>query len=134
MHFRNTGSVDTPIIENIRPLDVGIGVPADGHVILHHSKGSTAEETDFLPIDESVAANADIHLTPNCGRSSDGALPFFNLQWKGGGVVGAIGWSGQWAMRLRRETPGGLTLQAGQQTTHFKLHPGESIRTPRILL
>jgi alpha-galactosidase len=134
MHFRNNGSIDTPIIEEIRPLDVGIGVPADGTVVLHHSKGSTAEETDFLPIDEPLPVNADINLAPNGGRSSDGVLPFFNLQWKGGGVLGAIGWSGQWAMRLRREQPDELTLQAGQQTTHFTLHPGETVRTPRILL
>jgi PKD repeat protein len=37
-------------------------------------------------------------------------------------------------MRLHRETGGAVTLQAGQQLTHFTLHPGESVRTPRILL
>ncbi|GAG30835.1 unnamed protein product, partial [marine sediment metagenome] len=78
----------------------------------------------------------------------------------------AIGWSGQWEMRLRRDAMAtsslqgkfplapdeerelrehmerefvcradrSLHLEAGQQTTHFKLHPGERVRTPRILL
>ena len=62
-------------------------------------------------------------------------LPFFNLQWPQGGLVGAVGWSGQWALRActaRRRVK--LELQAGQQTTHFKLQPGETVRTPRILL
>jgi alpha-galactosidase len=134
LHFRNTGKVDTPLLENIRPLDLGIASPADVPVVLHHSRGSQCEPTDFLPMDEPVAVNAEINLAPNGGRSSDGVLPFFNLQWKGGGVVGAIGWSGQWAMRLHREANGSLVLQAGQQLTHFTLHPAETVRTPRILL
>ena len=134
LYFRNTGKADTPILENIRPLDLGIASPADAPVVLHRSKGSQCEPTDFLPTDEPVAVNAEINLAPNGGRSSDGVLPFFNLQWKGGGLVGAIGWSGQWAMRLHRAAGGSLTLQAGQQLTHFKLHPAESVRTPRILL
>ena len=134
LRFRNQGQADTPIIEDVRPLDLAITVPPSSVVVLHRSKGSTCEATDFLPIDEPVAAKADINLAPNGGRSSDGVLPFFNLQWQGGGLVTAVGWSGQWAMRLRRETSGKLKFQAGQQTTHLKLHPGESIRTPRILL
>ncbi len=134
LHFRNTGKADTPILEDIRPLDLGIASPADASVILHRGNGSRCAPTDFLPIDQPVAVNAEINLAPIGGRSSDGVLPFFNLQWNGGGLVGAIGWSGQWAMRLYREAGGSLTLQAGQQLTHFKLHPDESVRTPRILL
>ena len=140
LRFQNLGNADTPIIEDIRPLDLEITVPGGGNdaqqadVILHHCKGSTCQATDFLPVEEPVVTNADIRLTPNGGRSSDGELPFFNLAWHRGGIVGAIGWSGQWSMRLRRPSPGQLRLDAGQQTTHFKLHPGESVRTPRILL
>ena len=60
--------------------------------------GSTCGPTDFLPIDEAVPPAAKIQLSPQGGRSSNGCLPFFNLQWPGGGLVGAIGWSGQWTM------------------------------------
>jgi len=134
LRFRNTGDADTPILERILPLDLGIGVPAEGAVTLHHAHGSTCSPTDFLPIDQPVPPKAVLDLAPNGGRSSDGRLPFFNLAWPGGGVGGAIGWSGQWAMRLERKEDGSLTVQAGQQTTRLKLHPGESIRTPRILL
>ena len=135
LYFRNTGNADTPIIENIQPLDLGITVPKDSNVVLHRSNGSRLEPVDFLPSNQPVAAGADIHLAPNewkiVGRR---AWPFFNLQWNCGGLVGAIGWSGQWAMQLRRDAANGLTLQAGQQTVHLKLHSGERIRTPRILL
>jgi alpha-galactosidase len=134
LHLRNGGAGDTPVLEDILPLDVRCGVPGDAKVVLHHAHGSTCAASDFLPIDQPVAPKAEIRLAPNGGRSSNGCLPFFNLAWPGGGVVAAIGWSGQWAMRLRRDEGGGLHLQAGQEKTHLKLHPGEGIRTPRILL
>ncbi len=133
LYMTNTGASDTPMIEDIRPLDMRIAAPA-GQVTLHHSNGSTCASTDFLPVDQSINPGSEINLAPNGGRSSDGNLPFFNLEWNGGGLAGAVGWSGQWALRLRRDADNQLTLQAGQQVTHLKLHPGESIRTPRILL
>ncbi|MHB8974176.1 MAG: alpha-galactosidase [Pirellulaceae bacterium] len=134
LHFRNTGTADTPIIQDIRPLDVKVAVPNGHEVVLHHSQGSTCQSTDFQPLATPVATGTDIQLAPNGGRSSDGALPFFNLQWSQGGLVGAVGWSGQWALRVHRASPGELQLHAGQQTTHFKLQPSETVRTPRILL
>ena len=36
-------------------------------------------------------------------------------------------------MDVRRAASGELNVQAGQELTHLKLHPGESIRTPRML-
>jgi alpha-galactosidase len=134
LHLHNAGNADTPIIESLRPLDLGIVVPADGKVVLHRSNGSRLEPVDFLPSDQAVEKRANIRLTPNGGRSSDGVLPFFGLQWPRGGLVGAIGWSGQWAMQLCRDAADRVTLQAGQQTVRLTLHPGESMRTPRILL
>ena len=86
-----------------------------------------------MPITEPVAPGSEIRLAPTGGRSSNGVMPFFNLELGGGGIAGAVGWSGQSSMRLSR-TADRLSLQAGQQTIHLKLHPGESIRTPRILL
>lgn len=134
LRFRNTGAADTPVIAAVLPLDAAVRVPEKGDVILHHSNGSTCAPTDFLPLDQAVPRDGAIDMAPVGGRSSNGRLPFFNLAWPGGGVVGAIGWSGQWSMRCRRDKSGVITLQAGQQTTHFLLHPGEEVRTPRILL
>ena len=70
---------------------------------------------------------------PGDGRLSQTALPYFNVQWRDGGLVGAIGWTGQWALAARSGQHE-LAIEAGQQRTHFRLLPGESIRTPRILL
>ncbi len=69
------------------------------------------------------------------GRSSCGALPFYNLERvDGNGLVGAIGWTGDWEARFWRESDGGVRVRAGMQRTHLRLRPGEEIRTPRILL
>ena len=134
LRIRNTGTGDTPILENILPLDLRSRDAVPGDVVLHHAHGSTCTPTDFLPIDQPVAPKSELKVAPSGGRSSNGRLPFFNLAWQGGGVVGAIGWSGQWELNLTRGEGGDLRLRVGQQGTHLKLHPGESIRTPRILL
>ncbi|MCY3018007.1 MAG: alpha-galactosidase [Planctomycetota bacterium] len=131
--FRNGGNADTPLLERILPLDLSITAPA-GDVTLHHSHGSTCTETDYLPLDQKVGPNGHISLAPNGGRSSDGRLPFYNLAWADGGLVGAIGWSGQWALNLHRDASQHVTLQMGQQTSRFALQPGERVRTPRNVL
>ena len=133
LHFTNTGSADTPQLTQILPLAVQANVP-EAAVTLHHSPGSDAVPGDFLPQESAVPPGARIELAPNRGRSSDGALPFFNLEWGDGGVVGAIGWSGQWVLRVQRDAEQQITLEAGQQTANLLLHPGETVRTPRILL
>ncbi len=61
-------------------------------------------------------------------------MPFFNLETGGQGLIGAVGWTGNWAAQFDRGGDGRLWLAAGMQRTHLKLLPGESIRTPRILL
>jgi alpha-galactosidase len=133
VYFRNTGTSATPILEQIKVLDTSFASPA-GEVHLHHSKGSECTEDDFLPLIDNIAPGGQFALAPLGGRGSSGCLPFFNLEWNGGGVVGAIGWSGQWELKLNRDAQQQLTLQAGQQTTHLSLLPGELIRTPRMLL
>ena len=146
LQFTNTGGNDTPIIEQILPLDAAIPVSKD-RVILHHSRGSSWEPADFRPSDTLLDPGLRVELTPAGGRSSDGQLPFFNLEWDGGGLVGAIGWSGRWRLSAERNAetwhypngewaaiPSLVALQAGQYATHLTLHPGETIRTPRILL
>jgi alpha-galactosidase len=132
--FRNTGQADAPLLEKILPLDLSITLRQSGDVVFHHSHGSTCTETDFLPLDQKVGPNGQVSLAPNGGRSTDGRLPFYNLAWSDGGLVGAVGWTGQWALDMRRDAAQHLTLRAGLQTSRFVLHPGERVRTPRILL
>ena len=132
--LRNAGDKDTPILEKIHPLDLQLDVAQGGEIVLHYANGSTCSPTDYQPLDQPLKPESEIVLQPVGGRSSNGRLPFFNLDWGSGGLVAAIGWSGQWQCRLARDAGNHLTVEAGQQTTRFVLHPGESVRTPRILL
>ena len=50
------------------------------------------------------------------------------------GMIAAIGWSGQWRASLERSNTGPTTLRAGMEKLSLVLHPGEKIRTPRILI
>ena len=101
---------------------------------LHYAEGSHALITDFQPLEKTLEPGQITQLAAFGGRSSDGTLPLFNLAKPGGGgVVIGVGWTGQWAASLRRSERG-VDVQAGMEVTHLRLHPGESIRTPAVLL
>lgn len=133
LEVANPGAHDTPIIENLLPLDIAWPRPAGDPLLLHYANGSKCVLDDFLPIAAELGAGSPIALAPNGGRSSDGVLPFINLQWPGGGCVLAVGWSGHWsaAFDAGEQT---IHARAGMERTRLCLHPGEQIRTPRILL
>jgi len=133
LQFRNAGSHRAPIIEHIEPLDLEIAASNQERFTLHHSLGDSNSADSFAPVDEPLAPGGRVTLAPTGGRSSDGCLPFFNLQRRGGGVVIAIGWSGQWQADFRRGDRA-VQVECGMQATHLRLDPGETIRTPRILL
>ncbi len=137
LRVRNTGTRDTSIIENILPLDLQLNAPGAGKIVMHYVQGSMGTVKDYLPVNEEIASGTELNLAHYVLKGAnhvDGQLPFFNLEWTGGGLIGAVGWTGQWAVEVNGQSGRMVRLRAGQQKTHLKLHPGESIRTPRILL
>jgi alpha-galactosidase len=133
--FENTGSDDTPIIEDVQAIDTVWNYEQNGDVILHRSLGSSASRSDFAPIDEVMPPNTEIRLATMGGRSSNTTVfPFFNIEAPGEGAMLAIGWSGQWAISLMKDDDNGVKIRSGMELTHLKLHKGEKIRSPRILM
>ncbi len=131
LKFKNTGDADTPILENIQPLDLvwsGINNP-----VLHYSFGSNCRIDDFLYQQTPIASGAKIRKTSSGGRSAEETLPFFNVATPTEGFITAIGWTGQWAAEFAF-SGNVLKTRAGMEKTHLKLHPGEEIRTPSILV
>ena len=135
LHFKNTGKADTPIIEKIQTLDCLQTVSGKG-VVLHRALGESNSAKSFAPVDEPFQSNdfAEHTFAPNGGRSSDGNMPYFNVDWHSGGMLFAIGWSGQWDAGFQRRAESCMRVRAGQQLTHFILHPGETVRSPRIVM
>jgi alpha-galactosidase len=133
LHLTNRGSQETPVIEQLRALDVTVTLGAGATPVLHRLRGSSCAVNDWEPFHETLEPGQRIAFAPREGKSSLGACPFFNLEDGGGGVITAIGWSGQWVASVERTKSGGLRLQAGIENLHLKLRPGEAIRSPRIL-
>jgi alpha-galactosidase len=135
LEFANQGAQDSPLLEDIQALNVQLRTGFYRRpVVLHHLRGDLCNEQSFLPLETVVEPGKDVALAPSGGRSSNGAFPFFNAQYGEEGLIAAVGWSGQWLASLRRSPAGPTALQAGLEKTHLRLHPGERIRSPRILV
>lgn len=124
----NTGQTATPIIRDLLALDCTFqgATPVLAHCNgdFYSAEGYTVEETP-LPAGERLT------FAPNGGRSCDGAFPYYRLTFADGGLALAIGWPAQWAASFQGAHDG-VHLCAGQEKTHLRLQPGESIRTPRM--
>lgn len=135
LHFENQGTQDSPIIENIQALDLQLSTGNSKRAaVLHQISGDVCGERSFMPFDTNLEVGKSISMAPAGGRPSNGTFSFFNFQYRDEGVITAIGWSGQWAASLDRSAAGPTRLRAGMEQTHLLLHPGERIRSPRILL
>ena len=143
LEFSNQGSADTPILSEIQPLQWDLPTGASRSV-LHAVRGSDAKVEDFTPIDTVLAPSRSVLIGTGSGRSSDasnapkgnrGSFPYFNLQTGDHGLLGAIGWTGSWRAHFTLNAGStAVALDAGMVKTHLKLNPGETIRTPRIVL
>ena len=133
--FENRGSDTTPVISDVQAADFSLSSTGTGDFVVHHADGSHADPTDFHPRDTKLTRGEELRFVPYGGRSSDGVLPYFNLEKPDGdGMIAAIGWTGQWAASFTQQSDVAVSFQAGMETTHLKLYPGEEIRTPSILL
>ena len=134
LYFMNTGVADTPIIENIQSLDVRWQRGAN-EFLLHYNIGSPADGTDYTPLESVLDGNSTKRLGAAGGRSTGAYMSYFNLERnKDDGLIVVVGWPGQWAVEFIRDQDQGLRLKAGQELTHFKLLPGEEVRTPLSVL
>lgn len=134
VYLKNTGSADTPILEDIQAFDGILPLATSGSAKLHWAKGAVASFDDFAPQETMLTAKAPVRLVPGGGRSSSQVMPFFNIEGAGGGIIAAIGWSGQWAAEFKSAQRDQMSMKAGMERTHLILHPGEPIRTPRMLM
>lgn len=132
-YFKNNGNLDTPILEDVQPLDMSVPLAGDGIPMILYSKGCGGMDTYALE-KHPLSQLDSLRLTNEGGGKTVVTIPFFDLQTDRGGLIGAVGWPGQWAISFSRPTEKAISLRAGMEMTHLSLHPGEEIRTPQILL
>ena len=136
VHFTNGGTRALPILTEVAALDLTWRCPGDA--FFYRAPGANETPCDFQfqrePLQTIRAKHGKLALHAGSeGRSSVDWLPFFNLQNGDDGLIVALGWTGQWYAEIDREGPE-ARLRAGMEGLRLALRPGESIRTPRILL
>jgi alpha-galactosidase len=130
-YFKNTGTSDSAVLQNLRGLDVTLArPPKSNEFVLHYSKGSPAGPTDYRPFELKLGAEESKHLATEGGRPTNTTLPYFNIAQCNKGTIAVLGWPGQWSADFIRNDGNELHVTAGQELTHFILHPGEEVRGP----
>ncbi|MBN2559590.1 MAG: alpha-galactosidase [Phycisphaerae bacterium] len=134
LYFKNTGTADTPIVADVQALDAGFVRPPNGEFTLHYNKGDLCAADSYEPLTEALGPNTSKQFAPGGGRPTNGQYPFWNVETPDGGFLVVIGWPGQWSARFERDGDSTLRIRAGQELTHFTLHPGEEVRSPLVVL
>ena len=118
VYLENTGTIDTPIIQNLQALDMRIERGPIGEFVLRMFADRPIETT----------------LKPNMSSQMVDPIAYFNVELLGEGIIIALGWPGQLGVDFTRDAQNGLQVSGGQKLTHFCLHPGEQVRTPLVVL
>ena len=134
LFFKNTGKENTPILEQIQAIDTRINRRGTQEFILHHNQGTTIAANDFAPLITELKPGLETRLTSSQGRPCGAVWPYFNIEGPEAGMIVVVGWPGKWSAQFNRDGNNNLRVAAGQDLTHFTLHPGEEIRTPLIVL
>jgi alpha-galactosidase len=133
VQLQNDGDTDSGVLTELRPLDLSWPVRPDDLPVLATTNGSLCRLDDFLPWERALRSEDPVHLEPVGGRSSDGAMPFFTVTSGSVSLGVAVGWSGQWSADIARSDQA-LRIQAGLADSHLRLHPGERITLPSVLV
>lgn len=127
--FRNTGRQATPVLSEIMGLDSRF---TGARPVLHHCNGDFCSERGYSMTETPLVPGTSQTLGPSGGRGCDQAFPYFRLTFAPeGGLSLAAGWPCQWSATFTGEGDG-VHVRSGQEKTHLRLMPGETIRTPRM--
>ena len=134
VRFKNTSRKATPILEDIRSLDLARNLGQFPY--LNHWTGDYCSSDGYEPFRVSLAHGEEYRFAPMGGRPTNRAFPYYNLESPNEqrGLIVVVGWSGQWAAKFSARDGQNIRITAGQERTHFKLLPGEEARTPLSLL
>ncbi len=155
-YFENTAAVPTKLISQLWDADVTLPMAHaepkpwtafigdyENETLIYAPAGSTCDIDEFYsPVHHIPVNHFKHHIYPGKpakpyrnvrGRSCDGQAPFFNIHYRGQGVVCAVGWTGQWNTEFQRDADS-VTLRSKIEDTHFQLWAGEKIRTSSFVM
>jgi alpha-galactosidase len=134
LRLKNVAARKTPLLENIRSLDA---MPFIGPFpYLNYWTGDYCSPDGYEPFRVSLAHGEEYRFAPVGGRPTNRAWPYYNLESQDNqrGLIVVVGWAGQWASSFRGLESHAVHITAGQELTHFRLLPGEDVRTPLSVL
>jgi len=108
-------------------VDVGLGFNA----VIHRLNGAPCANDDWMPFDQPIPLGKKVEFSATNGRSSNISPGSISTGAQAGSLRPSVG-RGSGRPRSSCETANCAT-QAGMQNLHTVLHPGESIRSPRIM-
>jgi alpha-galactosidase len=153
--LKNEGNTDTAPVHDFKALDTYWKRADESMPVLYRSQGSDGRTDDFVYTGEEMRksmwtdsrtvrmdskTNSDFRRASNYSsfdsdtRPSATWLPFFNLQTGSDGLIVGIGWNGLWFAEIGHDGSGACPLSAGMEHLNAKLLPGESIRSPQMLV
>ena len=141
--WENEGSSPTGRLREVCDLDLTAEVgraplkpgflPPTGELGVFSSRGSDWSASEFIPVRTPLPEGESLVFRPRGGRSSQGVLPFFDLNLGKEGLLIAVGWTGQWFLRFDREEDR-VRVRAGVEPLDFYLLPGERVRTASVFV
>lgn len=134
--FENTSDKETPILSDIQAIDITEEAQRGAtEPMLHHHVGSPHQKNDYEPLETPLVKGSEKQIATCGGRGTYSNWPYFNVeQSTAEGMIVVVGWPGQWAASFQRDEADHLRIRAGQENTHFKLLPGETFRTPLMVV
>ena len=127
-HFSNP-------ISNVRILNAAF--PINGAVMTTARQGGQNYIYDFQPYSVDLTKTASYTMDNVGGRSTQGGWPYFDLTSAHDtyGVMGAIGWSGNWNSTFTYDAATGtVNVSAGMQNTNYQMDNNETLRTPSMVI
>lgn len=146
LHFENVSDENSGTLSKIQDCDITLPFnehfvhPKPGHRFTPPDKarvfrfnGSNWARDEFAEYPEYIAPGKHLKYACEHGRSSQGLLPFFEINENDRGILLAIGWTGQWNISFAAQD-GEINIQSGIEDTEFYLKPGEKIRTSSTVI
>ncbi len=134
VRLRRSASGKSILYQNVNSADFKVRFPSTKRITLHWSEGSHSHATDFRPREQKLVKSKPFKLESFGGRSSDGVMPYFNISTPEGGLIVAIGWSGDWKASFELLADGRVRITTGLKHSRFRLQAGEQLRLPSVLL
>ena len=120
--------ISLPFNENYSPPPVGHRLKPENKARVFRMVGSTCGRDEAFEYADFALPGQSLLYSCEHGRSSQGLMPYFDLNEGGRGVLVAIGWTGQWNIRFTGENKK-INIKSGIEGLDFYLEPHEKIRT-----